>query len=114
MRKTFTFEVTVTVNGWMTTSQARREVRTLINDQTNYLDHGGPQNDFEEPKVRVAKITKAARTTLEMAAPDLLAALKRLSAFAEGNMNDHPSEYEEETYSVARAAIAKAEGRANG
>ena len=56
--------------------------------------------------VRAAEIAQ-----LLAASPDMLEALKRLSAFAEGNMNDYPSEYEEEIYSAARAAIAKATGQ---
>ncbi len=32
--------VTVNVPAWMTAAQARREVRTLINEQCGYLGHG--------------------------------------------------------------------------
>lgn len=37
-RKRITMTVTVSVPHWLTAADARREVRTLINDQTNYLD----------------------------------------------------------------------------
>lgn len=48
-RKQVTMSVTVSVPVWMTAAQARREVRTLITHQANYLDHGP---NFEEVDVR--------------------------------------------------------------
>lgn len=39
-RKTVQMTVTVTVPAWMTAAQARREVRTLVNHQSNYMDGG--------------------------------------------------------------------------
>lgn len=39
-RKQVTMSVTVSVPSWMTAAQARREVRTLINDQCNFLSSG--------------------------------------------------------------------------
>lgn len=39
----------VTVPDWMSVRDARREVRTLINEGTGYLEYGP---DFQEVKVR--------------------------------------------------------------
>ena len=37
-RKRITMTVTVSVPHWLSAADARREVRTLINEQCNYLD----------------------------------------------------------------------------
>lgn len=42
-------DVTVSVPIWMPAAHARREVRTLINEQSNYLDHGP---EFQDVRVR--------------------------------------------------------------
>lgn len=52
-RRTLTMTVTVTVPAWMTQAQARREVRTIINHQCNWLSHGP---NFEEVIVRARKV----------------------------------------------------------
>lgn len=53
-RKQITMTVTVSVPRWMTAAQARREVRTLINDQCNYMSHG-PNFDDVEVKARAVR-----------------------------------------------------------
>lgn len=45
--KPITMAVTVMVPTWMNAAQARREVRTLINHQSNYLSHGPALEEFE-------------------------------------------------------------------
>lgn len=62
-RKHFTMQITVSVNGWMNSAQARREVRTLINNQSNWLHHGGPNNGFEEPIVKAIKVEPAKKVS---------------------------------------------------
>jgi hypothetical protein len=56
-RKTVRMLVTVTVPAKLTAAQARREVRTLINEQCNYLD-------FDEP-VRVRSCSPVRRGVME-------------------------------------------------
>lgn len=52
-RKEVTMKVTVSVPRWMTAAQARREVRSLINHQANWLDHGP---NFEEVVVKAKNV----------------------------------------------------------
>ncbi len=47
--------VDLTVPKWMTAAQARREVRTLINHQSNWMSFGDP--DDEEFAVRARKVS---------------------------------------------------------
>lgn len=56
-RKALTMSVTVTVPHWMTAAQARREVRSLINDQCGYMIDGGPQNDYADATVKARTVT---------------------------------------------------------
>ncbi|USN15613.1 hypothetical protein KIKIMORA_04950 [Brevundimonas phage vB_BpoS-Kikimora] len=46
-RKELEFTVKVTVPAWMNRAQARREVKTLLNDQCNYL-MSNPANFMQE------------------------------------------------------------------
>lgn len=55
-RKTVRIYVEVTVPTWMTVSQARREVRTLINNQSNYMDHGPDYQEVWEKTVRATRV----------------------------------------------------------
>jgi hypothetical protein len=52
-RKQITMTVTLSVPHWMTAAWARREVKTLVNDQANYLS---PGPDYEEFYVRASKV----------------------------------------------------------
>lgn len=55
-RKRVTMLLTVTVPSWCSAAQARREARNMLNSPNNwYLT--GP--DFQEGRLRVAKITPA-------------------------------------------------------
>lgn len=54
-RKTVTMSVTVTVPAWMNAREARREVRTLINHQSNWLSHH--PTTFEEVEVKATAVT---------------------------------------------------------
>jgi hypothetical protein len=45
--KPITMVVTVMAPTWMNAAQARREVRTLINHQSNYLSNGPELQEFE-------------------------------------------------------------------
>lgn len=56
-RKKISFLVTVSVPGWMTAAEARREIKTLINDQCNYT--------AEPEEVRAVKATKVPDSWLE-------------------------------------------------
>lgn len=60
-RKKITVEVTVTFPSWMTAAQARREVRTLINNQSNYLDHGPDFQDVHEKTIRATRVQRVFR-----------------------------------------------------
>lgn len=51
--KVVTMELAVTVPKWMTVAQARREVRTLINEQCGYLSHGP---DYDDATIRVKSV----------------------------------------------------------
>ena len=53
-RKEVLMMVTVSVPAWMTAAQARREVRTLINEQSGYLSHGP---NYEDVVVKAKKIS---------------------------------------------------------
>ena len=55
-RKHIRMAVTVSVPHWMSASQARREVRTLVNDQSSYMSHGP---NYEEPTVKARKVEAA-------------------------------------------------------
>jgi hypothetical protein len=46
-KKTFDLTVTVSVPAWMTKAEARREVRTLINHQCNYMTGKAGPGPFE-------------------------------------------------------------------
>lgn len=54
--KRITMAVTVSVPRWMSSSQARREVRSLINHQAGWLSHGP---DYEDVTVRAVKVGPA-------------------------------------------------------
>jgi hypothetical protein len=58
-RKAVTMLVTVTVPRGLTAAQARREVRTLINEQCNYLDSVPGTWDEVTVKVRQIKAVKS-------------------------------------------------------
>ena len=55
-RKRISISVVVSVPAWMTPSQARREVRTLINEGTNYLSCGPDWQQVDEKTVRAVKV----------------------------------------------------------
>jgi len=61
-RKQLTMSLTVSVPSWMTAAQARREVRTLVNEQSNYLDHGPDFQEVHGGTVKVRELKPAART----------------------------------------------------
>lgn len=50
--------VTASVPTWMTAAQARREVRTLINEQCNFLSHGPNLADVQVKARSVAPYRK--------------------------------------------------------
>ena len=52
--KTVAMSVTVRVPAWMTAAQARLEVRTLVNDQANYLSYGPEYEEFSGKATKVA------------------------------------------------------------
>jgi hypothetical protein len=56
-RKTVRMLVTITVPAKLTAAEARREVRTLINEQCNYLDLDSP--------VKVLSVTPVTRGMME-------------------------------------------------
>lgn len=61
-RKRVTMAVTVSVPRWMTTAQARREVRTLINHQSNWLygiEIEGTYHEVHEKTVHCRKVGPA-------------------------------------------------------
>lgn len=60
-RKRITVAVTVSFPSWMKPGDARREVRTLINNQTNYLECGPDYQDVDEKTIRCVSIRKGAR-----------------------------------------------------
>lgn len=60
-RKTATFVMTVTGPASLTVGEIRREVRTLVNEQRNYLSCDLNGNDIEI-RVRKIKATKTGRT----------------------------------------------------
>lgn len=64
-RKTLTMTVQVSVPSFMTAAQARREVRTLINNQSNYLsgitDRSGNWRDVDDKTVRAKSVSPAFR-----------------------------------------------------
>lgn len=60
-RRKITVEVTVTFPDWMTVAEAKREVRTLINNQSNYLDHGPDFQDVHEKTIRASKVQRVFR-----------------------------------------------------
>jgi hypothetical protein len=45
----------------MTAAQARREVRTLINDQTNYMDRGPGWEEVHDKTVRARRVAPAGK-----------------------------------------------------
>lgn len=54
-RKEVEMTVVVSVPTWMTKAQARREVRSLINHQANWMSHGPNYEEVWEKTVRVRK-----------------------------------------------------------
>jgi hypothetical protein len=52
-KRTIQMVVTVTIPGWMTAAQARREVRSLINNGVGYLEYGP---DFQDATVRAKAV----------------------------------------------------------
>lgn len=69
-RKTLTMQVTVSVPAWMTAADARREVRTLINEQCNYLgghfvfdlNGGSTYREVHDKTVRARKVRPATKS----------------------------------------------------
>ena len=55
--------LTVNVPDWMSASDARREVRTLINDQCCFMTFGPGGQDFDEGDIRVKSIAPARART---------------------------------------------------
>lgn len=58
-RKQIKMTVTVSAPSWMTQAQARREVRTLINEQRNYMSEGPDFQDLDQDDIRVRGIEGA-------------------------------------------------------
>jgi len=54
--KVITLEVEVRVPDWMTATQAKREVRTLINHQSYFMSHGP---DLQDVEVRAERLRRA-------------------------------------------------------
>ncbi len=48
--------LTVSVPSWMTAAQARREVRTLINDHCNWMSQGPQGEEFDDDAVRAVAV----------------------------------------------------------
>lgn len=57
-RKRTTLKVEITFPAWMTAAEARREIRTLINNQTNWLDHGPDYQDVDERTIRAVSVKR--------------------------------------------------------
>ena len=55
-RKVVSMLVTVTVPRWMTAAQARREVRTLINDQSNWMCFAPDHEEVDSETVRARSV----------------------------------------------------------
>ncbi|SCM79912.1 hypothetical protein KL86PLE_90704 [uncultured Pleomorphomonas sp.] len=55
-RKRITLAVTVTIPEWMTKRLAGREVRTLINEQCNWLSGGPYGEQVDETTVRAVAV----------------------------------------------------------
>jgi len=55
-RKRVTMQVTVSVPTWMTAREARREVRTLINEQCNYMSLGQDDQQVDPDTVRAVRV----------------------------------------------------------
>lgn len=60
-RKSVLMTVMASVPAWMTAGQARREVRTLINHQSNWMSHGPDLQEVDESTVRAAAVTTFAK-----------------------------------------------------
>lgn len=60
-RKTLTVQVEITVPSWMTAAEARREVRTLINHQANYMSGRWSGSDLRSEWLEVHEKTVRAR-----------------------------------------------------
>lgn len=62
-RKRITMTVTVSAPHWLTAAQARKEVRSLINDQAHYghFNHEDPWDDVDETSFRAVSV-KAQQT----------------------------------------------------
>lgn len=52
-RKVVEMKLAITVPGWMTTQQARREVRSMIRYGVGWLSHGP---DFEDVEVKLHSV----------------------------------------------------------
>lgn len=61
-RKRMTLKVTISFPAWMTAAEARREVRTILNNQTNYLSHGPDWQEVDERTVRAVSVKPEKRT----------------------------------------------------
>lgn len=61
-RKELTMSVRVSVPAWMTAAQARREVRTLINQQCNYLTSGPMELGWPEVSVKARQVRPLGRS----------------------------------------------------
>lgn len=55
-RRVIGMTVYVSVPSWMTSAEARREVRTLIEDQSNYMTHGPDGQEVHEGTVKVRRM----------------------------------------------------------
>lgn len=56
-RKNLQFTVVVSVPHWMTDSEAKREIRTLINEQTNYMSLGPKDEEVTPRTVRARSVS---------------------------------------------------------
>jgi hypothetical protein len=61
-RKRTTLNVEITYPAWMTAAQARREVRTLINHQVNYMTNGPDYQDVDLMTIRAVAVKAEGRT----------------------------------------------------
>lgn len=61
-RKRMTLRVEITFPAWMTAAEARREVRTLINKQTNWLAYGRDWQEVDERTIRGVAVKAEGRT----------------------------------------------------